>query len=118
MPLLEFFTNVAVADKKGFLEAATKACAETLGKPEKFMMVLVQDNQALSFAGDTSAPAYLCTISSIGRLGIEENQKHSKVIQEFVEAKLNIPTSQGYVIFRDVVPSEWALGGQTFHGLI
>ena len=78
------------------------------------MMVLLQDDQALMFGNDATSPAYLCKISSIGKLGVSENVKHSKAIADIMKKELDIAPAKGYIIFSDVPAHEWAQGGVTF----
>ena len=78
------------------------------------MMVLLQDDQALMFGNDATDPAYLCKISSIGKLGVSENEKHSKAIADFMKKELDIVSAKGYIMFSDIPGHEWAQGGKTF----
>ena len=48
--------------------------------------------------GGTNEPCAYVTLMSIGRLGIEENKKHSNAIMNELEKLLEIPPSRVYFI--------------------
>lgn len=66
----------------------------------------------MSFGG-TFEPCAHVSLISIGRLGVEENKKHSKVIMNELE-KLGIPSNRVYIFFQDVHPFEIGYNKTTF----
>lgn len=55
----------------------------------------------MTFGGTTETCA-IARLMSIGKLGVEENRKHSAAVSEFVEKNLQIPRSRYekmYLIF-------------------
>lgn len=65
----------------------------------------------------TSEPCALITVLSIGRLGIEENKKHSKAIMTELN-KLGIPGDRMYISFVDPKPEDVGYNFSTFHGIL
>jgi phenylpyruvate tautomerase len=62
------------------------------------LFVLCKD-QNMTFGG-TNEPCAYVTLMSIGRLGIEENKKHSNAIMNELEKLLEIPPSRVcFIIF-------------------
>ena len=57
MPFLKIQTNhtLSSTDAKGLAGKASALVAEQLGKPERYVMVSVENNPAMQFAG-TDAP--------------------------------------------------------------
>lgn len=69
-------------------------------------------DQFLQFAG-SSVPSAIVTVMSIGRLGEEENKKHSAAVFAELE-KLGIPSKRAYIIFQDAPPSSVGFNRTTF----
>ncbi len=65
MPLLEIITNVVIEDDQAFAAQASKLTAELLGKPESYVMVRIQPEQTLIFAGGNH-PTALVKLKSLG----------------------------------------------------
>ncbi|KAG6410547.1 hypothetical protein SASPL_128608 [Salvia splendens] len=103
MPTLNLFTNVPVDGvvASDILKDATKAVAKIIGKPESYVMVLVNGGVPISFGG-TEEPAAYGELISIGGLGPTVNAKLSSTIAEIIQTKLSIDSSRFYVKFYDV----------------
>ncbi|MBE9568409.1 MAG: hypothetical protein IMF14_06910, partial [Proteobacteria bacterium] len=65
MPLLEITTNTTIENIHDFAARASALTAEMLSKPEGYVMVKIQQEQTLLFAGDT-APAAHVKLKSLG----------------------------------------------------
>lgn len=67
MPTLIIQTNAALADEKRqtALTAASTLVAVELGKPESYVMVILQTNADMRFAGSDAPLAYL-ELKSLG----------------------------------------------------
>ncbi|KAJ7460913.1 Tautomerase/MIF superfamily [Mycena galericulata] len=113
MPYLELLVNVQIPNETEFALTFSKAAAEALGKPEKYITVSVAYNKALTFAG-TLEPAFALSVISLDNLGPEVNEKYSAILSEFFKSKLGIPNDRGYITFHD--PGRGYLGykGTTF----
>ncbi|EMD34384.1 hypothetical protein CERSUDRAFT_97644 [Gelatoporia subvermispora B] len=100
MPSLELRTNVKIDDPKPFLLEFSKFSAELLNKPELYISVSYDYNENLTFNGSFD-PALLLTITSLGNINPEANEKYSKALFEFFEKKLSVPGDRGYITFLD-----------------
>lgn len=102
MPTLNLFTNVPVDGvvASDILKDATKAIAKTIGKPESYVMVLINGGVPIAFAGTEEAAAY-GELISIGGLNPSVNAKLSSIIAEILQTKLSIDSSRFYIKFYD-----------------
>ncbi|EOY32046.1 Macrophage migration inhibitory factor - like 3 [Theobroma cacao] len=115
MPTLNIYTNVPVdaVTTSDILKDATKAVAKTIGKPESYVMILVNGGVPMAFAG-TEAPAAYGELISIGGLGPSVNSKLSSTIADILQTKLSIDASRFYIKFYDVQRSYFGFNGSTF----
>ncbi|GER41788.1 macrophage migration inhibitory factor family protein, partial [Striga asiatica] len=103
MPTLNLYTNVPVDGvvASDILKDATKAVAKIIGKPESYVMILVNGGVPISFGG-TEEPAAYGELVSIGGLGPTVNGKLSATIAEILQTKLSIDSARFYIKFYDV----------------
>ncbi|XWS71001.1 hypothetical protein CRYUN_Cryun03dG0099400 [Craigia yunnanensis] len=103
MPTLNLYTNVPVdaVTTSDILKDATKAVAKIIGKPESYVMILVNGEVPMAFAG-TEAPAAYGELISIGGLGPSVNGKLSSNLADILQTKLSIDSSRFYIKFYDV----------------
>jgi len=66
----------------------------------------------ISFGGTFEPCAYV-TLTSIGRLGTEENKVNSNLIMQEIE-KLGVASTRCYIYFQDVKPFEVGFNKTTF----
>ncbi|KAG9121590.1 hypothetical protein FRC07_002397 [Ceratobasidium sp. 392] len=103
MPSVVLSTNVKPRDEaheKELVVELSKFSAELLDKPEKYISVSYQYTRTLSFHGSFD-PAFLMTITSLGNINPEANDKYSKALFDWINDKLNIPGDRGYITFYD-----------------
>jgi len=114
MPLLKLETTVALPDekKKTVLAALSKAVADTIGKPEQYVMVTASQS-AMLMSGKTGDAAFV-DIRSIGGLNRETNRKLSQQICELLKDSLGIAPDRVYLNFSDVEAGNWGWNGSTF----
>ncbi|MDH5472742.1 MAG: phenylpyruvate tautomerase MIF-related protein [Gammaproteobacteria bacterium] len=112
MPLLNIKTNCPVNDKNNLALAASKLTAEVLGKPESYVMVNIDDNQALVFAGNDQPAAYL----ELKSLGLPESKTAtiSARLCAFMNEKLDIDSGRVYIEFSNAERHMWGWKGGTF----
>jgi phenylpyruvate tautomerase len=112
MPLLEISTNTKIDNKQNLAEEASKLTAELLGKPESYVMVKIQPEQALIFAG-TNAPAAHVKLKS---LGLPENRTtdFSEKLCSFISSAFNIDSSRIYIEFANPERHMWGWDKRTF----
>jgi len=114
MPYLLIQTNrtVAEAEREALLKAASRTVAEALGKPERYVMVALQDATPMVFAGEDTPLAYL-ELKSIG-LPESRTAELSHILCDFIGGRLDIPTDRIYIEFADAPRSFWGWNGGTF----
>ncbi|KAL6521267.1 hypothetical protein OROGR_017836 [Orobanche gracilis] len=115
MPTLNLYTNVPVDGvvASDILKDATKAVAKIIGKPESYVMILVNGGVPISFGG-TEEPAAYGELVSIGGLGPSINSKPSATIAEILQTKLSVDSSRFYIKFSDIEHSFFGFNGSTF----
>ncbi|CAF0742811.1 unnamed protein product [Brachionus calyciflorus] len=117
MPMLQINTNIRKEKiTEEFNLNLVDVLAETLNKPKGYCAVHILADQLMSFGGTFEPCAYV-TLMSIGRLGVEENKKHSKVIMNELE-KLGIPPNRVYIYFQDAHPFEVGYNKTTFADIL
>lgn len=112
MPLLTLSTNTEIADPKALALDASNMVAEILGKPESYVMVKIEADQALCFAGSFEPAAHL-RLKSLGLME-SETEKLSAALCGFVVDKLMIPASRTYIEFVSPPRSMWGWDKRTF----
>ncbi|WP_457674751.1 phenylpyruvate tautomerase MIF-related protein [Thiolapillus sp.] len=114
MPLLTLTTNQSLsADQKESLPVRLSAeVARLLGKPESYVMVIVQDGQSLTMGGSTDAAAYL----KLKSLGLPENDTPalSEALCDLVTETLGIPADRIYIEFFNPPRHLWGWNRGTF----
>ena len=111
MPLINLRTSLASVDHRHelLLELSAKL-AEQTGKPEDYVMTLLETDVAMTFAG-TSAPAAFVEVKSIGAL---RPSAMTESFCELITSRTGIPADRIYVHFEDVPASSLGWNGRTF----
>jgi phenylpyruvate tautomerase len=114
MPLLKLETTVAMSEEKrsALLASLSKTIAQTIGKPEQFVMVTVNP-VAILMAGQPGDAAF-GDIRSIGGLSGDVNRQLSQKICQLLNQSLGIAPDRIYLSFTDVKGSNWGWNGATF----
>lgn len=114
MPFLKIQTNAAIDDQKSqlLLKKASQRVAQALNKPEQYMMVSLEANHPMMFAG-TTGPAAFVELKAIG-LPTGKTGELSRLICELVESELGVAQERIYINFSDVPASLWGWNGETF----
>jgi len=111
MPLINLRTNVSdVQGSDALLKKLSAALASATGKPESYVMTLLDLGVPMTFAGSNDPCAYV-EIKSIGVLTPPEM---SDRFCELIKASLGIPKDRIYIGFDDVSASHWGWNGRTF----
>ena len=114
MPFFEIRTNKEM-DKGGadaLTKKASKFIADTLDKPEGYVMVSVLEARAMTFGGENGLVAFI-TLKSIG-LPEEKCPELSKKICAFLEEAADIPADRVFIDFLNIKGSMFGWNGQTF----
>jgi phenylpyruvate tautomerase PptA (4-oxalocrotonate tautomerase family) len=114
MPTLIIKTNAALPDgsRDDLLRAASAAIASLLGKPESYVMVLLEPVADMSFGGDTAPTAYL-ELKSLG-LPEERTPELSAALCAFVEEHLGVPKARVYIELASPPRHLFGFDGRTF----
>lgn len=114
MPYLKIQTNIKVEAglKKDLLKEASHLLSKELGKPEDYVMVVLEPGQDLIFAG-TNEPAAFLELKSLGFPG--GKAKHlSNVLCKLLLDKLQIEPSRIYIEMSDPPAQYWGWNSSTF----
>lgn len=114
MPLLKIQTNIEIdkQNKNGLLAKASKLTAEQLGKPENYVMVVIESQQPMLFAGSDSPLAYI-EFKSIG-LPESKTKDFSHALCNLINSETAIPQDRIYIEFANAERSMWGWNGGTF----
>jgi phenylpyruvate tautomerase len=114
MPLLKITTNREAPERQRseLLKAASAHVARLLGKPERYVMVILEINNDMIFAGEASPVAYL-ELKSIG-LPEERTTELSNFLCELITGQLEIPADRIYIEFSNAERHLWGWNSTTF----
>jgi len=112
MPTLNISTNVDIQDGNALAEQASKLVADMLGKPEMYVMVLVNPGCTLYFGGN-DGPAALLSLHSLG-LPEANIKSYSEKLCGFINQQLGIASERIYINFESPPRSHWGWNNTTF----
>ena len=114
MPYLTIRTNQPLdADKQqALLQQSSAAVAQLLGKPESYVMVSIDADQPMLFAGSAEPLAYL-ELKSIG-LPASATAELSAGLSQVVGDALAVAPNRIYIEFADAERHMWGWNGATF----
>jgi phenylpyruvate tautomerase PptA (4-oxalocrotonate tautomerase family) len=114
MPLLKLETTVVLPDDKrqALLASLSKTVAETIGKPEQYVMVSASQ-AAMQMSGNPGDAAFV-DVRSIGGLTHDVNRKLSQKVCKLLNDSIGVPPNRIYLNFSDVEASHWGWNGSTF----
>ena len=114
MPYLLIQTNQTLSQEqsRALLAAASKSVANLLGKPEGYVMVAIQPNTSMLFAGNDQPLAYL----QLKSLGLPESSttEFSHVLCNLINSELDIATDRIYIEFIAPERHMWGWKNKTF----
>ena len=114
MPYLRIQTNasLAAADRTPVMETLSAAVANMLGKPESYVMVALETNEAMMFAG-SDAPTVYVELKSLG-LPEDETAGFSAALCDCISKQLGVPTDRIYIEFANPDRHMWGWDGRVF----
>src|SRR5262245_52776423 len=114
MPYLMIQTNLPLGKKaeRSILKNASTLVSELLGKPESFVMVALQTDTPMLFAGSDDPVAFL-ELKSIG-LSARKTKDLCEALCQLIDGHLGILRDRVYVKFIDVKGAMWGWKGDTF----
>jgi phenylpyruvate tautomerase PptA (4-oxalocrotonate tautomerase family) len=114
MPYLAIQTNLPLNKRaeRAILKTASALVAERLEKPESFVMVAIDADTPMLFAGSDDPVAFL-ELKAVG-LPARRTKQLSEALCQLIEGHLGIARDRVYVKFIDVKGSMWGWKGDTF----
>lgn len=114
MPYLMVQTNIPLGKKaeRAILKNASALVSELLEKPESFVMVALQSDTPMLFAGSDDPVAFL-ELKAIG-LSARRTKDLCEALCQLIEGHLGIARDRVYVKFIDVKGAMWGWKGDTF----
>lgn len=94
------------------LKNLSAAAAETLGKPEQYVMIAASDSTMI-MSGTEGDAAYI-EIKSLGELSRVVNHEMTMKICILLSDHLDIPANRTYVTFQSMKRDHWGWNGSTF----
>jgi phenylpyruvate tautomerase len=111
MPYFKIETNRKVPYRVQFTKSASHLLSELLNKPEKYVMISLQDEHEIRFGG-SSEPAAFVQIKSIG---LPENCEFLlSAVTNFIVDNLSIPKDRIYIECENLDCNRFAWNGQSF----
>ena len=98
--------------RKALLASLSKPIAETIGKPEQYVMVAV-GHSAMLMSSNPGAAAFV-DLRSIGGLTNDVNRKLSQKVCKLLNDSLGVPEDRIYLNFTEVEANNWGWNGNTF----
>jgi phenylpyruvate tautomerase len=114
MPLLKLETTAVLSDdkRKALLASLSKITAETIGKPEEYVMAIFSP-AAMLMSGKPGEAAFV-DLRSIGGLGGDVRRELSQKICKLLNDALAVPQNRIYLNFTNVEAGNWGWNGNTF----
>ena len=114
MPLLKLETTVVLSEDKrqALLASLSKIVAETIGKPQQYVMVAA-GQAAMQMSGSPGNAAFV-DVRSIGGLNADVNGQLSQKVCALLTQSLRVPPDRIYLNFSDVEAGNWGWNGSTF----
>ena len=114
MPYLKLHTNISMTTEQTtqLLPQLSTCIAKATGKPERYVMIELQENRAMLFGGSNQPLAYL-ECKSIG-LTSTQAKAISATVSELLKTTLQLAADRIYIEFSDCAPEFWGWNGSTF----
>lgn len=114
MPILRLLTNVEIIpeSRPALMARVSRAVAEILGKPESYVMVILESGRDLIFAGTADPAAYL----ELKSLGLPESRTpaFSHALCTLLADTLGLPPARVYIEFTAPPRPLFGWNGATF----
>ena len=111
MPFIQINTSSkSVVDNESLQKEVSKMVADLTGKPETYVMTMIQSDSQMSFAG-SDEPCCFIKLQSIGALNPTSMSRH---LCKLIASKTNIKTNRIYIELMDVNASNWGFNSSTF----
>lgn len=98
--------------REELLGRGSRLVAETIGKPEEYVMVAC-GYSALSMGGERGNAAFV-ELRSIGGLDPDVNRHLSESLCTLIHETTGVPPARIYINFLDIPRSDWGWNNKTF----
>ena len=113
MPYIEAKITLPLTEgQKEELKTGFGETMSLIGKPEAFLMVNIEDNKDLWFAGEKLEKGAYVSLSLLGNSTSENYQKVTTAVCALLEEKLEIDPKGVYVTYHPV--SDWGWNNNNF----
>jgi len=114
MPLVRVQTSITVDEEtcSGLMAELSRVVADALGKPESYMMVVVQGGTPMLMGGGDD-PAALVEVRSVGSISPEQAHQLAGGLSATI-AKIGVDARRIYTNFTGVPGAMWGMGQSTF----
>lgn len=113
MPFIDSkITGPVVPEKKERVKAELGKAISTLHKTETYLMVGIEDNYDLWFAGKKLERGAYVAVSLFGHASSDDYDRMTAKICEIYERELGIPGNSIYVTYHPV--ADWGWNGSNF----
>lgn len=115
MPLIHLITTEPIpeATRQGLVQSLSRIAADVIGKPETYVMAIVQDGAAMLHAGKVGPAAFL-DVRAIGGLSPRVCEGLAERVGALLLEKLQVPGDRVYLNFTEVPAAKWGHNGGTF----
>jgi len=116
MPLVKVTTSQSPETEQAadaLLLRLSSLTSRLLGKPERWVMTVLDAKARLAFAG-TLEPACYVEVKNIGRFSPETTANLSALLCDELSRALGVPTNRIYIEFSDAVGHLWGHDRATF----
>lgn len=114
MPLLSIQTNSKISpdQRDALIKQASERVSTLLGKPEQYVMVSLQDNIPMVFAGSDAPCAYV----ELKSLGLPEDRTAdlSAALCDLIAGQIGIDSGRIYIEFAGPERHMWGWNSGTF----
>lgn len=112
MPCLKIKTNHRVSGQNDLMDRAAETVCSVLSKPREVMMVVLEDEAGISFAGTRRTAAYM----ELKGINLDDSLTGtlSAELCSLVAENLDIPQDRIYIVFESVDRKMWGVNGTTF----
>ncbi len=112
MPYLSITSNQPLDTASGQLSMLSQTVADGVGKPESYVMVSLQHNPNMLFAGSAEPLAY-CELKSLG-LQSSRTTDLSRQLCACLHKLYGIPAERIYIEFASPERAQWGWNSKTF----
>ncbi|MBC18151.1 MAG: hypothetical protein CL942_14005 [Desulfovibrio sp.] len=100
MPLIKVETNVSLDEPVKTAQHFSSVVADMLGKPESYVLTIVEHDKTMLFGGEDS-PAAFVTLDSIG-LPEDRTEEFSAALAVVIQQALGVVPERAYISFGSI----------------